>query len=274
VPAVEETEWRDDNQAWWDARVAAHAESELYDLDGLVAGRDDLRPWEPDDVGPVDGLDLIHLQCHLGTDTVGWARRGARTVGLDFSQLALDVAAELARRCGLDMEWIQSDVYEAADAVGGRTFDVVYTGIGALGWLPDLDRWARVVRDLLHPGGFLYLFEIHPMWVALAADGRTLGEDALGATYQRWDEHDWGSYAAPDARFDATVTWERTHAIGEVLTAVLDAGLTIEQYREHDVTNAPTKWLELGPDRLYHFPEGHPHFPLTYSLRARRSRKS
>lgn len=265
-----EDDWRGTNRAWWDERVAAHAGSELYDLDGVVAGADHLRPWEPGDVGDVTGRDLVHLQCHLGTDTIGWARRGARCVGLDFSKPALEVAAGLAARCGLDIEWVHGDVYDAVAAIGDRCFDVVYTGMGALNWLPDLDRWATVVRELLRPGGFVYLYEIHPMWIALGDDGRTLREHAIDAEYQVWDEPEWGSYAAPDERFAATATWERSHSLGDILTAVLGAGLTIELFTEHDVTNAPTPWLERRDDGLYHFPDGALRFPVTFSVRARR----
>ena len=118
----------------WEERVPAHAASSLYHLDGVVNGRDDLRPWEEAELGSIDGLDLIHLQCHIGTDTVALARRGARTVGLDFSPAALAVAANLAERCRLDIDWVCADVYDAITAAGGRRFDVVYTGVGALGW--------------------------------------------------------------------------------------------------------------------------------------------
>ncbi len=241
----------------------------LYDLDAVAAGQDDLRPWEDAEVGPVAGLDLIHLQCHLGTDTVAWARRGARVVGLDFSAPALTVAADLAHRCSVSVDWLHADVYDAVTAVAGRDFDIVYTGIGALGWLPDLHRWASVVRNLLRPGGMLYLLEIHPMWVALGDDGRTIREDAIGADFQLWDPDVQGSYAAPEATFDNTATYERLHAISDVLTAVLDAGLRIELFHEFDVTNSPTPWLDRHSDRLWHFPEGSYRFPVLYSLRAR-----
>ena len=266
------SDWRDTNLAWWDERAPRHALGDLYDLAGIVAGRDELRPWEDDEVGPIAGRDLIHLQCHIGTDTVGWARRGARSIGLDFSPAALAAAASLSTACRLDVQWIEADVYDAVAAVQGRLFDVVYTGVGALGWLPDLPRWATVVRDLLRPDGILYLLEVHPMWVALIDDGKTLGQHAIGAEYQRWDDDRQGSYAAPDAIFTNTASYERLHALSEVVSAVLDAGLQIELFHEFDVTPAPTPWLERGADRLYHFSEGQRRFPLLYSLRARRPR--
>jgi SAM-dependent methyltransferase len=261
--------WRITNRAMWDERAPVHAASAFYDLAAVADGRDDLRPWEDTELGPVAGLDLIHLQCHIGTDTVAWARRGARVVGLDFSPAALAVAAELSERCQVSVEWIEADVYDAVSAAGGRCFDVVYTGIGALGWLPDLPRWATVVRDLLRPGGRLYLVEVHPMWIALIDDGETIGEDAVQAEFCLWDDGRQGSYAAPEAVFENTASYERLYSISDVLSALLSSGLNLEFFHEFDVTPAPTPWLERGSDRLYHFPPGHHRFPLVYSLRAR-----
>ncbi|HEY1636235.1 MAG TPA: hypothetical protein VGF64_15865, partial [Acidimicrobiales bacterium] len=166
-----------------------------------------------------------------------------------------------------------ANVYDAVAALGGRTFDVVYTGVGALGWLPDVARWAEVVHALLEPGGALYLVELHPMWVALVEDGSTITQDAIGAAYTRWDEPNRVSYADANRPLSAVSSFERLHAISAVLTAVLDAGMSIELFHEFDVTPAPTPWLELGKDRLYRFPPGRLRFPLTYSLRARRPQR-
>lgn len=258
------------NQARWDEAVPHHVVSELYDLEGFKAGRDDIRPFELDEVGPVEGLDLLHLQCHLGTDTLSWARRGARVVGLDFSAPAIEAARALAGGCGLEAEFVCSDVYDAVEALGGRVFDVVYTGIGALGWLPDLTGWARVAAQLVRPGGFLYLVEIHPIVVGVVHDGRTITRDIFAAEYTRWDEK-MGTYAAPEAVFTNTVTYERNHALSEVVSAVLDAGLTVELFHEQPYTNAPWPWTVKGDDGFYRLPPDWPRFPLTYSLRARRA---
>lgn len=263
-------DWLATNRGLWDEMASIHASTEFYDIEGLVAGRDDLRPWEDTELGPVAGLDLLHLQCHIGSDTVAWARRGANVVGVDFSTNALDVARELSRRCRLDIEWVEADVYEAAVALGGRAFDIVYTGIGALGWLPDLNRWADVVGSLVAPGGVLYVVELHPMWVALIEDGNAICQDAINAGFTRWDEEDRVSYAALDRPLAHVSSFERLHSISDVLSAVLRAGLVVELFHEFDVTPAPTPWLECGHDRLYRFPAGRPRFPLTYSLRARR----
>jgi 2-polyprenyl-3-methyl-5-hydroxy-6-metoxy-1,4-benzoquinol methylase len=245
-----------------------HAESELYDLAGFRSGRDDIRPFELEEIGAVRGKKLLHLQCHLGTDTLSWSRHGALVSGLDFSPKAIEIATTLAADCGIDAEFWCADVYDAVNAVEGRRFDIVYTGIGALGWLPDLDAWARVVAALLRPGGVLYLVEIHPIVIGVLGDGRTLTNDILDAKYIEWDEKE-GTYAAPDASFEHTTTFERAHALSDVITAILDAGLVLELFREQSYTNAPWPWTVLGGDGYYRLPDGQARFPLTYSLRAR-----
>jgi ubiquinone/menaquinone biosynthesis C-methylase UbiE len=261
--------WREVNHALWQEMAALHPGSELYDVDAMVAGRDDLRPWEPDELGPVDGCDLLHLQCHIGTDTIGWARRGARVTGLDFSSNALAAATSLAERLGIQAEWIESDVYAAADALGGRTFDVVYTGIGALVWLPDLAEWAQVARRLVRPGGRLYVVEIHPMWQAMVDDGERVTQHAIDAPMTLWEEEGAESYAVPGVPLAATASHQKLHTLGEILTAVLDAGFAIEQYHEQAVTPAPSPWMERRDDGLFHFREGAFRFPVCFSLLAR-----
>ena len=257
------------NLAHWDEAAPLHAASPLYDLDGFRAGRSDIRPFELDELGDVTGLDLVHLQCHIGTDTLSWVRHGARVVGLDFSPKAVAVARDLARDCGLDAEFVCANLYDAVEALGGRHFDVVYTGIGALNWLSDLGRWARVVAELVRPGGVLYLVEIHPMVSAVVEDGRTLCQDVFDAAYTRWEGTE-GTYAVPEAQMANTVAYERAHSLGEVISSVLDAGLRLELFHEQGYTNAPWPWCVKGEDGWYRLPDGWPRFPLTYSLLARR----
>jgi 2-polyprenyl-3-methyl-5-hydroxy-6-metoxy-1,4-benzoquinol methylase len=268
--ADEGVEGRAANKARWEESVPLHAASDLYDLATFRAGRDDIRPFERVELGSVQDLDLVHLQCHIGTDTLSWARHGARVVGLDFSAAAIEVATQLALDCGLDAEFVCSDVYDARHALAGRSFDIVYTGIGALGWLHDMGEWARVVDGLLRPGGVLYLVEIHPTALGVMNDGQTLRHDIFEAEYRRWDDKG-GTYAAQDATFAHTTTFERIHSLSEVISAVLNVGLTIELVHEQSFTNVPWAWAPRSEDGYYRLPDGWPKFPLTYSLKARKS---
>lgn len=177
-------DWRDVNHAWWDERAPMHAEDGFYDLDGVRAGRPHgLRDFDWELIGSVDGLDVVHPQCHLGTDTVSLAQRGARTVGLDFSANAIGAARALAESLDLveRTEWMVTDVYDAVQAVGGRTFDLVYTGLGALCWLPEVDRWAAAMAGLCRPGGSLHLTEFHPLQDTLGDDDTDFARDCFQA---------------------------------------------------------------------------------------------
>ncbi len=228
-----------------------------------------MRPHEVAEIGDVSGRDLVHLQCHLGTDTLSWARRGARVVGLDFSSRSVETARQLAVDCGVTIEYVCSDVYEAPQALEHRRFDIVYTGIGALNWLGDLQAWANVVDQLLRPGGTLYLAEIHPLVFGVSQNGRSLAHDIIHADY-RANALPGGTYAVPHAAMRNTVTFERVHGLSDVLSAVLAVGLSIELFREQDYTNAPWPWTVRGEDGFYRLPDRFPKYPLTYSLRARK----
>src|SRR3712207_3593688 len=132
--------YQETNRASWDERVPIHVGGEFYDVAGFKAGQERLRPFEISEVGDVGGKDLLHLQCHFGIDTLSWARRGARVVGLDFSLPAIVEARKLAAELALEAEFVHSDVYDASHVLEGRNFDVLYTGLGAIYWLPDIPR--------------------------------------------------------------------------------------------------------------------------------------
>lgn len=260
------------NRRLWDERVSHHVASRFYDTDGFLAGTNDpLRPFEPAELGPVDGLDLVHLQCHFGLDTLAWARRGAHVTGLDFSGEAVATARRIAAEAGLDARFVEADVYDAAAALDGRAFDVVYTGVGALIWLPDLVAWAGVVRDLLRPGGRLYLVEFHPFTAVFGDEDRTVERSYFDRGPHHWDEEGTYTDIGTASVFEHTESVEWQHPLGDVLSAVLGAGLVLESFHEHDFTLFP-RWPDLvpGPGGRHDLPDGEPSLPLIYSLTARR----
>ena len=264
-------DWLALNRANWDARVQIHAASEFYDVAGFVAGRDTIRPFEAAEVGDVAGRTLLHLQCHMGMDTLSWARRGATVTGLDFSRPAVEQAVALAARIGADTaRFVVSDVYDAAAALDGAVFDVVYTGLGALCWLPDLDRWARVVASLVAPGGFAYLAEFHPFVDIVADDGRTISGDYFGAAPRIWDEPT--TYTDQNADVAATVSVDWTHSVASVVSALAAAGLRLEFLHERDFTFFQHLPTLVERDRVWRMPEGGGRIPLIYSLRAAKDR--
>jgi SAM-dependent methyltransferase len=259
-------DWRELNRANWDDRVPVHVASEFYDLGGFRAGASSLRPFESAEAGDVAGKRLVHLQCHLGLDTLSWARAGALVTGLDFSEPAIQAARSLAAGLAIDASFVTSDVYDAVTALDGRRFDVVYTGIGALVWLPDMPGWAAVVAALLAPGGFLYLVEGHPLAQVLDdATGTVIVRDYFNDQPLVWDS----PYTYTDGRaLRHTRSVEFQHQLGHIVTALAGAGLRIDFLHEHDFETFQRFESLERHDGQYRFPAGHARAPLMFSLRA------
>ena len=264
------------NRASWDDRAPAHAGSPDYAVERFVADPahlSDVVRFDLPRLGDLTGLRGIHLQCHIGTDTVSLSRLGARMTGLDFSPASLAQARELVARTGDDVDFVESDVFRAAEVLGEEAFDLVFTGIGALCWLPSARRWAEVVARLLRPGGRLFLREGHPVLWALEGprpDGLLTLEYPYVECEQPvvWDEP--GTYVQTDVVFTANRTLQWNHGIGDVVTALLDVGLELTGLAEHDSLPweaLPGQMEQVAPGewRLADRPERLPH---SYTLQA------
>jgi SAM-dependent methyltransferase len=262
------SEWRETNRVWWDERVPIHVGSRFYDVEGFLAGERALFDFVVDEVGDVAGATLVHPQCHFGLDTLSWARLGARVTGLDFSAPAIAAARDVAARAGIDdAEFVQADVYDAPARLGGRRFDVVFTGMGALNWLPDVEGWGRVMVELLAPGGRFYIAEGHPFVDVFAHDALTVTHPYFKPEGFVWDD-DGGSYADPNAATTHNRTIEWSHGLGAVVSALAQAGLRIEWLHEHPYTFA-MGWPFLEREgRVWRLPADVPSLPLMYSLLA------
>ena len=276
----------DNNRQWWDGVVPIHEASAGYDRAGFLRGEKPLCPVERAELGPrVAGKTLLHLQCHFGIDTLNWARLGAEVTGLDFSQPAIEAARRLSADSGVPGRFVHANLYDAP-AVLGETFEVVYTGIGALNWLPDVRAWARVAAACLQPGGILYLYEGHPMLWALdnqRSDGQLVVSEAYFEQREpsTW-ENDTTYVDGPKLAHRRTYEWN--HGLGEIVSAVLDAGLAVEFVHEHrEVPWQALPWMEpVGPgtqgadgryqsNRMWRLPEAQrDKVPLMYSLLARK----
>jgi SAM-dependent methyltransferase len=233
-------DYLDLNRASWDERAPAHAASPDYNVQGFV---DDpayigaVVQFDRPLLGDLNGLRGVHLQCHIGTDTVGLSRLGARMTGLDFSPAAIEQARALVARSRDDVSFVESDVYDAVSALGNEKFDLVFTGIGALCWLPSISRWAATVSALLKPGGRLFIREGHPMLWSLA-DSRP--DELLVVDFPYFEREeatvwdDGGTYVETDVVFTANTTHSWNHGLGEIVTALVAEGLQITGLAEHD----------------------------------------
>jgi ubiquinone/menaquinone biosynthesis C-methylase UbiE len=239
----------------------------------FLGGRCTLLPIEVAEMGEVEGLRLLHLQCHFGLDTLSWARRGAKVTGLDFSSAAIEAARELAEEAGIEARFVQSEVTRAPEALGGERFDRVFTSWGVLGWLPDLAAWARAVEACIEPGGAFYIVEIHP--TAWLFEGPVSGGPRRAYPYFREEtplvEDTEGSYAQRDAEVRNRRNYSWIFELSRVVQVLLDVGLRLEFLHEHDANcNDIFEGMVRGEDGLYRLPEGSLSLPLSFSLMARK----
>jgi SAM-dependent methyltransferase len=264
----------DINRRNWDERATIHARDLTgdYMLDRFRAGEDALHEIEAAELGDIAGKRVLHLQCHIGRDTLCLVRRGAIATGLDFSGAALDVARRLSRETGLAADFVEGTVDQAPRLTPGP-FDLVFSTWGTICWLPDMRQWAKIIASVLAPGGEFYFADLHPAFAVM--------EEGAGHFVPTWDFQtpanrplhfaDATTYTGDTTILSQQATREWIHSLSAVLGGLIDAGLTITMFREHEVL--PWKGLpSLVPasDRLWRLPDGAPRMPLSYSLRARK----
>lgn len=267
------------NRAFWDERVPAHVDSPGYRVNDLISDKEaisDVVAFDKPLLGDVAGARGVHLQCHIGTDTVSLSRLGARMTGLDFSEPAIGAARELARDCGTDTDFVQAEFHDALDVLPSGEFDLVYTGIGAICWLPQIAEWGRIVGELLAPGGRLFMREGHPMLWAIDERFSERGEDLLPVEFHyfeteggvKWIEE--GTYVETDAKLVTDTSVWFNHGMGEIVTALLDAGLTITGLTEHRSVpwEALPGSMTQGDDGEWSLIERPERLPLSYTIQA------
>ena len=259
----------DVNRKRWDELVAIHAASQEYDLEGFIAGKNSLHSVELEALGDVSGKSLLHLQCHFGLDTLSWARLGAKVTGVDFSETGIELAREIAKKIGVDAEFVCSNVYDLPEHLDAE-YDIVFTSYGALCWLHDMEAWAGVVSHFLRPGGTFFIAEFHPfMWVF---DDEWPSELRVKYRYWQGEEPDYyeadGSYADPEAKVVNRGSYEWAHPMSEVVNALIGAGLTLQELGEYpfSVDGTQMAFMEPGEDGYSRLP-GYD-LPLMYSIKA------
>jgi len=265
-------EYMEANRRHWNEDVPIHAASDFY-----RERWSRLKPVELAELGPeVRGKTLLHLQCHFGLDTLAWAREGAIVTGVDFAPAAIEKARQLAAESGIDARFIESNVYDLPQNLDGQ-FDVVFTSYGALCWLPDLARWAKVAARYVKPGGVFYMVELHPVQQSLETtdDNAEVSELKLRWPYfptgapLRWE--DQGTYADKSAPIENRVTYNFPYPLGTVVTSLIDAGLRIEFLHEFPFTTFKfLPFMEDADADTYRLTKGDGTIPLMFSIKARK----
>ncbi len=256
------------NRDLWNELTPIHARSDFYDVAGFKRGQCTLKSIELEELGDVTGKSLLHLQCHFGLDTLSWARLGAQVTGVDFSDKAIDLARSLSKELGIKADFVCSNIYALPDVLRDQ-FDIVFTSYGILTWLPDLPRWAEVIAHFLKPGGNFYMVEIHRL---LEVFDDSADSTELKVTHSYFPSHEplkyemTGSYADSSVLLD-NASYEWTHSLGEVISALTTTGLRIDFLHEFPVCcykalpfmkQDDARWWRLEDDPL----------PLTFSIKA------
>ncbi|OIO92866.1 MAG: hypothetical protein AUJ96_31475 [Armatimonadetes bacterium CG2_30_66_41] len=264
------------NRLAWDERATIHAGG-AYPVEAFKAGRVEGITPLPDDLGEVPGKSLLHLQCHIGLDTLTWARRGARVTGVDFSPVALREAQNLADELGLYATFVASDIAELPGVLAGE-FDIVLTYYGTITRLPDLTAWARTIHHFLKPGGFLHLADTHPFAAILEAPkgGRRPepAYDYFNGGKSLRIESAGGTSADPSAATAHRVTYQWLHPLQEVLGSLLDAGLRLDYLHEFPFTFYNLYYYEnehlmrQDEDGWWHPVDSPNRLPLMFSVKA------
>ncbi|MFT4851031.1 MAG: SAM-dependent methyltransferase [Sediminicola sp.] len=249
----------------WNKKVAIHAASDFYDLENFKKGKSSLTPFETRALGDVKGKDMLHLQCHFGQDTLSFQRIGARCTGLDISDEAVKLARDLNKELKLDAKFVCCNVLDASEFISEK-FDIVFTSYGTITWLPDLKPWAKMISERLKPGGAFYIVEFHP--IAWMYD-YTVTPSTLKYGYQQkeviYEEYE-GTYADGESKMiSKEYAWN--HGLGEVVTALCEAGLDIAYLKEHETSPYDIfPGLTKNADDLFEIVGGL--YPLLFEIKA------
>jgi len=259
------------NRALWDELAPVHLKA-YKEVALLREGAEVLDEIELREVGDVRGKTMLHLQCHIGTDSLAWVRRGAIVTGLDFSSDSIACAEQLKAELGLEARFVHSNVYDAPEAVD-ETFDIVYTSKGVLCWLRDLNEWGRIVAGFLRPGGTFYLMETHPILSALEEEPP--GELAFKYRYFHRDEPTVWDGDDPDYAdgnyIPRNPSYEWDWTVSDVVSALLNAGLQLELLNEYErLFHRAFPSMTTDDGRWFRLPKHSGKLPLLLTLRARK----
>lgn len=256
------------NKQSWNNRLASHLESEFYDVEGFLKGNSSLNDIELELLGDVKGKSILHLQCHFGQDTISLARLGAEVTGVDLSDKAILAAKDLVKKTNQEASFICCDIFDMPSHLD-KEFDIIYTSYGTIGWLPDLDIWAKIISRFLKPGGKFVFVEFHPVvWM--------FDDDFEKITYSYSNsgamlESESGTYAAKNADIQQEyVMWN--HGLGEVVSSLIKNNLGIMSMKEYDYSpyNCFNHTIEFEPKK-FRIEKLGSNIPMVYSLVAKKT---
>ena len=260
-------DYKDVNKQTWNNKVDVHVASDFYNVSDFIKGKNSVPEIDLELLGDIKDKTILHLQCHFGQDTLSLTRLGAKCTGVDLSDKAVAKAQELNDELGLNAKFICCDVYDSPNHLNEK-FDIVYTSYGTIGWLPDLEKWAKVISHFLKPNGKLVFVEFHPViWM--------FDDDFTKIKYHYHNEKPIieeysGTYADKNAAIKTDyIGWN--HSLSEVFKSLTNNGLQLEHFEEYDYSNYNcfNETVEFEPNkfRIKHLENK---IPMMYSLVGRK----
>ena len=232
--------YADQNRRAWNEIAVVRSQSyreAAYPPEFFAGGGCSLAPEVVEAIGDVRGRRVLHLMCSTGEETMSLSVLGAQAVGVDISERQIDLARQKAQAAGLDTRFVASDIGELPGDIADGEFERIYTATGVLVWIPDIDRWAGVIAAALAPGGRFVLYEAHPVEMCLWGEhGRvTVVDDYFDTGRAIESGPGWNHFEGGD---DATEPgFEFGWTLGQIVTALADAGLRIERLQEYPTTS-------------------------------------
>jgi len=251
------------NRHSWNNRTDAHMKSEFYDLEGFMNGRTSLNDIELNLLGDLNGKSILHLQCHFGQDSISLSRLGAKVTGIDLSDKAINKAKQIAKDLKSNTNFICCDIYDLPNHLDEQ-FDIIFTSYGVIGWLPDLNKWAKIISRFLKTNGQFVFVEFHPfVWM--------FDDNFKKIKYNYFNsgaivEIEEGTYADKSADIKQEyVMWN--HSLSEVINSLIQNELEINSLDEFDYSpyNIFDNSLKID-EKKYRIEHLENKIPMVYSI--------
>lgn len=264
---IQHDNYKEINKKSWNNRVDTHLESEFYNVANFIKGKSSLNSIELELLGNLTGKTILHLQCHFGQDTISLSRLGAVVTGVDLSDKAIESAKKLAKETQSDATFICCDIYDLPNYLV-QQFDVVFTSYGTIGWLPNLNKWAKIISQFLKPNGQFVFVEFHPVvWM--------FDDNFEKMAYNYFNsgpivESETGTYADKTAEIEQDyVMWN--HGLSEVFTSLIQNNLEINTFKEYDYSpyNCFNETIEFETKK-YRIKHLENKIPMVYAIVAKK----
>ena len=255
------------NKKLWNQKTEIHYDSDFYDINSFIKGKDSLNPIEIGLLGEIKGKKILHLQCHFGQDTISLARYGALPTGIDFSENAIEKAKNLNETIGTNAKFLKSDIYKLPEILDEK-FDIVFTSYGVISWLPDMNKWAKTINHFLKSGGYFIMVEFHPIVWMFSYDFKQIEFSYMDST--PIIEELEGTYTDRKAQIkEKSVSWN--HGLGTVLNSLIKTGLIITDFKEYNYSpyNCFENTAKID-DGIFKIKGLEDKIPMVYSVKAKK----